>query len=506
MVRQMMQNGFSNIQNLVIPTRMNLFMRSMFSRQANLLLNLQLLFLLTVLVGGYVGWERTAFGEEWQPVTRSSEKIVHGVTEEWHCYSPANPHYYADSGGTLKAIDYTRNDVVEEIGGKQYSKKIGTPISAGLLKNATYEKFVSVHSDLDWQYPDRRMEWTLVDAEFNKTKKMPKLDSPAKVNNLVRKASDDYAVYNDRTTVRLAQRIPIKSSTDFVVTYRLRLVDLTIANLSAEPTSEEFTVTTLGGEFRFRIRLPKLLDADFMVVSQNTLHSIEMISEGLYEYKKYPSPKLTIEEIQSSTWIDADTYYGSISDGYVYNYNAVWSTCRNASTGLGSSTNGDELRIETATNFLVTRAYPYYDTSSVPKTAESVLHYFYATYSTGNFGFHIFQGTQADTLTVDDFDSFTGSTIGYKLWYEITTSQYNSITLTASGVSYVNSTNLVKLCIRDREDVLNYEPSTTQRLQWYATDKLGTNYDPYLSIVVAATTSTAAQARYYYQMMNSEEK
>ena len=414
----------------------------------------------------------------------------------------------------MQAINFDLSDEATLSSDYIIEKRRGLPMCAGLRRDALRERFVSIHSDRDWQYPDRCMSWTLLDAAFKYdlttlsaesktvddlrsstelTSKLPLLSSPFRVSKTVRKAGDDYAIYNDRTTTRLAQSIPA-GMTDFVVTYKLELTDLRIADkidvegFCLPDKAGEFTVTTIGGEFRYKIRLPKLLNENWEVVSQHTRHTLQKISETEYLYKKYPSAELTQQEIDASAWIDADVYYSSTADGRIAITSASWDTAHDAATGdtavTGESYGWAPMAALDSGNYSLVRGFFYFDTSAVSGGVGSAVINLYDKYNANFSSVAIFTGTQAATLTIDDFDSYSGSELGY---ITTTSSGYIPITLDASAVVAGGTT---KLCLRDRTyDVADSASSSFYGWQIYFSDQTGTDKDPYLEIETLSTAS-----------------
>ena len=114
--------------------------------------------------------------------------------------------------------------------------------------------------------------------------------------------------------------------------------------------------------------------------------------------------------------IDADIYYSSVSDGYVFNKQPYFSDCRNGTTGYNLN---DELtRYGNATginylsnNWYIMRSFFYFDTSNVNMSGKratlNIIGYL-------NNDTHVIaqKAMQGDPLAVGDYDAFEGAPDG----------------------------------------------------------------------------------------------
>lgn len=165
--------------------------------------------------------------------------------------------------------------------------------------------------------------------------------------------------------------------------------------------------------------------------------------------------------LASPVFADTLTIYSSTADGNV-GYNASsWSTARNAATGnLVASTetqtsNGIDARFYSP-NYYLKRSFFYYDLSGVEGVVTDVT--FTGRKFTNGTSVTIQQGTQAASLTTADYNNFTGTSFGSSSW----ASTFNTITMNAGGVSYINGlvgSGTAKICARHGNDYNNTTPA-----------------------------------------------
>jgi len=195
------------------------------------------------------------------------------------------------------------------------------------------------------------------------------------------------------------------------------------------------------------------------------------------------------------------TFYSSTSDGYIQCESATWSGSRDAGTGTVKVDNGESFASAMATTwstlahtYTITRSFFYFDTSSLPDNAtitSVTLSLYKSEY--GESYVSAQKGTQADTLVLADFDSFTGSEYGHAVW---TGSAYKSITFNAQGLSDINKTGTTKICTREyNHDYLNVDSGgSLYRNGAYYSEYSGTVADPKLVI----TWTTVAKTEYSF--------
>ena len=147
-------------------------------------------------------------------------------------------------------------------------------------------------------------------------------------------------------------------------------------------------------------------------------------------------------------------FYSSTNDGYVRQAADTWEEVHSATTGnscypgLEKNDSLASAFYNVMTGLTIDRSFFYFDTSSLPDDSviSEVVCSFYG-YFFAESSVCVQQGTQADTLSMDDFDSFTGSEFGHSTGW--TTSGYNAITLNQSGRNAINKTGTTKICCRE---------------------------------------------------------
>jgi hypothetical protein len=156
--------------------------------------------------------------------------------------------------------------------------------------------------------------------------------------------------------------------------------------------------------------------------------------------------------LSSLTGVSPDTIYCDVSadDGSIENYGSTWSSVRGASSGSSSTTINSSIFISAIygrDTYFINRGFLRYDTSSIPSgvTIDSVLFYCKTPPVGGSKTISIQEGTQGSTITTDDFDAFTGSSLATinlnagSTWFNATITDCSFLNI--SGYSY--------LCIRE---------------------------------------------------------
>lgn len=195
------------------------------------------------------------------------------------------------------------------------------------------------------------------------------------------------------------------------------------------------------------------------------------------------------------------SFFADTGDGYVDNDAvAVYSTCRNAATGTGSSstvTNIDESLVCRAIlfggNYFISRAFFPFDTSALGSgstvTAAEFNLYIEVTakFDTNTDSFCVVQTSQASTssLTTSDFDAVNFTNGGARTIAGFSNAnQYWPWTLNGTGLGWVNTTGFTKLGLQSLLDINNSTPTGLNQLTGatYFSDNTGTSKDPYLSV------------------------
>ncbi len=274
-------------------------------------------------------------------------------------------------------------------------------------------------------------------------------------------------------------------------------------NKSARKTKKQVKLGTSAGSITY---LQDFIAWDSRGLAINI--DVEISEKGGKTILKKIIPKDFLVEATYPVYTDATvSYYTGAGDGGMINRTtADWSGCRSASssyyaadyTGTAISTYSET---DTGQNrYYIGRSFWPIDTSALPDdaTVSTAIFYGYATYleNGDNDGYDyivLLAGTQADTasLVQDDFDQ-CGSTAGSATVdvSNMTTSNWSSWTLNATGRGWISKTGYTKLCMREGHDLDNQVPANYAKIQAQLATSESAN-DPYLSIYYpSAPTAT----------------
>ena len=197
----------------------------------------------------------------------------------------------------------------------------------------------------------------------------------------------------------------------------------------------------------------------------------------------------------SPVYATEGTFYSTTADGYVGLSGSDWYTIVAASTGdtVSHTTTSTSLRAWSDGSKTLYRFFYYFDTSQLPDDANisSVVFRFYVESGASYYRYVCaMKGTQADTLTTADFDSFTGSSYG-TAYITSSDAAYYNVTFNAQGVSDVVKDGITKVCLRDYTyDYGNTTFSNQLDADIRFTEYSGTTYDPVLIITYTAEEDT----------------
>lgn len=162
------------------------------------------------------------------------------------------------------------------------------------------------------------------------------------------------------------------------------------------------------------------------------------------------------------------TMYANANDGYVRSGQASYATARSTGSVVESAAHGIVVATtKESLGYRVYRAFHSFDLSGVMGFISSAkLGIRGAAFiakneaDAGSADLYVYEGTQADTLTTDDFNEF-GSTLFGSIDYEdFSMSGYNDIPLNDSGLVYLRGKlgGNAKFCFRVSGDVNNITP------------------------------------------------
>ncbi|MBU0995958.1 MAG: hypothetical protein KJ737_25980 [Proteobacteria bacterium] len=214
-------------------------------------------------------------------------------------------------------------------------------------------------------------------------------------------------------------------------------------------------------------------DHDYLDVQPNDIFKSGMYFSDVSGSDRKPVLELTYVNIESPV-----TVVGSPSDGEVYRVpNGTWQENLDEETGEDVTTDEAFFSFEDDGN-ANRRYYFYFDGSDLPDGITVTGVTFKGNGSVSDpgdegIGASLFKGTQNDTLTVEDYDAFTGNVLssldpddGESGWFDFV--------LNAEGVTAVNDMlsqtgKLIKFCLRStRFDVNRESPLGTPNLLYFA--------------------------------------
>ena len=199
-------------------------------------------------------------------------------------------------------------------------------------------------------------------------------------------------------------------------------------------------------------------------------------------------------------------YETSVADGQVNNdvptseppTQGEWDTVHDAVTGDDVWNDGVSGYIARAEHkggsydeYDINRSFFYFDTTGVSGIAEVRLHLYLYGKSTNECILVAMEGTQADTLTTANFDSFTGTKFGHVTCVE---DAWNTIVFNALGASKINDAGITKICVREYvHDYLDVRPEENE--EYHASGYYAENAAliPYLE--VTTTTGESIKIR-----------
>jgi len=195
---------------------------------------------------------------------------------------------------------------------------------------------------------------------------------------------------------------------------------------------------------------------------------------------------------------DSDTFYASNSSGEAVASNAVYATAHDAAT---SSVNEGVLSVGQVLGYNISRAFVYFDTSSVPDgaTIDTVTLDLWGSLdlSFANFNLIVRSGMPTyphDPLVAGDYLYSQYAGTGNDAWNtsSMVLNAYNTITLNATGRGWINKTGWTKLALISEEDVNSSAPTGFETIQFTGSSDVGASPEPRLNITYSASSSPSA--------------
>ena len=488
-----------------------------------------------------------------RPVTRCSER----EGKELRCYSTCNPHYYKDGDGNLQPIEMDSRDAESGVGDIQLRDKGVTSVGIrkdanhekflGLrpdeAQQSGAEQLEFTIQKITYNGEDQVIDTSknevldpfttdlgniIVRSTRNQTTQL------FKANNTIRSFEIKYKLHLRGLQIRVYKG-EYWFYADNVFRFKIvapKLLDLEYNAINTKeldypfvgdcskcgvccrlincPELTEDNLCKLEGKDKPRdcVRYP-LPDAttpedctlEPAFITPNLYapvveHSMKDNGDGTYTYTKKSNTLFTQVSpyLPASYYIDADIYYSTTADGWVYNQNATgWQECIDDTDGDSSSSTGASSTLATYVDYFskggysLRRSFFYFDTSAATNPDSASINIYGVT--NGDTRVSVQQGTQDATLSTNDYNNFSGTYWGRSAsmagW---NTAGYNSMTLNAAGIAAINTSGETLVCAREYNyDYLNVEWLTTDSFAngCYYSDNSGTAQDPYIEITEA---------------------
>jgi len=408
--------------------------------------------------------------------------------KQYRCKTLQNPDYYRTSDGLFLPVDATeRLDTSTTHAGSIWLRDRGI-FSIGTKKADDAYKIIGLRPDEN-QSGSEQFEISSESIELSGKAQTINLKDRVEVSEITTCFGGNLYVQRARQRCRV---MALAHNTDdsFKIVYRFHMKGLTPVY---RDDLDEWWIYNDADVFRFRIGRPYLVGMDMNpleVDAPMVKHSLVKIGKGEYLYTKEAAPAFESAELPAEYLIDADTVYSSTADGRILGQGSDWGTVHDAATGINANTTITSNAITMSAYYespdiRIARSFFYYDTTLISAGFTSVSQFIYGI-TNGATQVMAMLGTQADTLGVADFDSFTGNTFGNTTGWS--TSGYNEIVYNATGLAGINTGGITKICNREKlYDFDNNTPgeSVYHNGCYYSDDTSGTK-DPYLLVTMAA--------------------
>lgn len=428
------------------------------------------------------------------PVAGNKSAIIHQMsdgTNIYHCRTHQNPVAY----GPMDNLKFIEVDSLKDTSSKSVNgiwlrdKNI---MSVGVRQDGMKNKYLGIRPDDNqtgseqFEFSIDRIQFDGVDIPVDVAGHIPIDSVTTDLGNVVVRATRQGA----RQMVRVSA--PIKH---FRIIFTIHFKGLDYKR--KDELDEEWFYSQKTGEFRLRLGKPLFIAAETYEPLPNVQHLIKHTvtnnNDGTLTYIKESTDDFSPDLLPRTYLIDASTVYSGTSDGEVLNdvtggtASTLWSSARNSTSGYSLTSTASSGHIgyvgcvydEGTYEYMIARSFFYYNTSSISGTITAVSNFIYGYYlAMSNVCAQ--KGTQADTLTIADYDNFSGSEYGHVTWG---TGAYKQITFNSTGISDINTSGTTKVCCREyAHDYSNSMPSSSYNNFGYFSDNTGTSYDPYLSI------------------------
>lgn len=176
----------------------------------------------------------------------------------------------------------------------------------------------------------------------------------------------------------------------------------------------------------------------------------------------------------------------SDSDSYLLYTDAVYATAWGAAVAEGEDDSGDYVNIGQTDAYAIYRSFFHFPTGDLPDdaivTSSSLRVYCSSDYSDTDFFLTIQNGQPtypSDPVVVADYDeSFYSGNGGSLTTVGLVESGWNTITMNATGMGWINVTGDTKLSIRSSREIAGTVPTGDEYIRVYSQDFTTMSYEP----------------------------
>ena len=426
------------------------------------------------------------------PIARNQNQIEYSDGRKTiRCSTKQNFWNYKDENGDFHPLEPAdEEEVYSSKNNRTEYHRTKNVFSVGMRGDGKAEKFIGIRPDFDQANGNEQFEITVSEIKFDG------IIQPILLNQKITKDNFTTDFGNIIVQSTRAGLRPMVKATNQIDNFRIEYTIHT-KGLTIEKKGDEFWVHSMAPDkpFRMRIGKPRLLNMNMETLIDNDPvapmpldfinHTLIDNNDGTYTYIKESNENFDSSKLPSDFLIDADIYYSSTSDGYVYNRHADFSDSRNGAVGI--SVKDDLEKYNNAMScglvigyWYIMRSFFYFDTSGVNMSGK------FATLNIigyENNSSHVIaqKSTQGEPLAVADYDAFEGAPDGTVIadfgdsWV---LNQYNSAVINNNNCIIDGTTKIV---LRERDhDFGNSQPGSNTSAGCYYTEFA--QGDPYIEV------------------------
>jgi hypothetical protein len=194
-------------------------------------------------------------------------------------------------------------------------------------------------------------------------------------------------------------------------------------------------------------------------------------------------------------------FYSTLHDGHAYHFNAVWTTCHDAVTGTSIENTTTIGYAQAEQTYMIRRLFFWFSTNTIPSyaTISSATLYLYVdaatTFIASATTINIQKSTAAIPLGTDDYDAFTGSSVG-----SATVTDVNGyVGFSITDLTVITKAGTTALVAREGTyDYADVQPSDYHQVGIRMAEYEGTG-DPYIEITYDASFDSKTFSSPAYQ-------